>query len=121
MKCLSLKQPYAHLLASGKKTVELIQRPISIDTSLNIDEPACKRLDVNQESLTKGGIRGKAYLSEVQHYGTKREFQIDKKKHFAPTSFYDNGFKYGFLIKNAIMFNNPLPLSGKLRFFKVEP
>lgn len=89
MKCLSLKQPYAHLLASGKKTVELrkwntkFRGQFLIHASLSIDHAACKRLDINQEPLTKGGIIGKAHLYDVHHYGTKSEFQSDKKKHFA--------------------------------------
>ncbi|MGI8831959.1 MAG: ASCH domain-containing protein, partial [Nitrososphaeraceae archaeon] len=75
MKCLSLKQPYAHLLASGKKKVELrkwntkFRGYFLIHASLNTDNAACKRLDINQEPLTKGGIIGKAYLYDVQYYG----------------------------------------------------
>ena len=91
-----------------------------IHASLSIDDAACKRLDINQEPLTKGGIIGKAYLYGVQYYGTKKEFQSNKTKHFAPTSFYENGSRYGFLIRNARMFNNPIPLGGKLRFFEAN-
>ena len=126
MKCLSLKQPYAHLLANGKKTVELrkwntkFRGQFLIHASFSIDDAACKRLDINQGPLTKGGIIGKAYLYDVHHYGTKREFQSDKKKHFAPTSFYDNDFRYRFLIRNAKTFDIPIPLGGKLRFFEVD-
>jgi len=126
VKCLSLKQPYAHLFASGKKTVELrkwntkFRGQFLIHASLSIDHAACKRLDINQEPLTKGGIIGKAHLYDVHHYGTKSEFQSDKKKHFASTSFYDNGSRYGFLIRNAEMFNNHIPYGGKLRFFEVD-
>jgi hypothetical protein len=121
-----LKQPYAHLLSSGKKTIELrrwntkFRGQFLIHASLSIDEAASKRLDINQESLTKGAIIGKAYLHGVHYYGTRREFQSDKKKHFAPTSFYENGSRYGFLIRNAKMFNNPIPLGGKLRFFEAD-
>lgn len=126
MKCLSLKQPYAHLLASGKKTVELrkwntkFRGQFLIHASLNTDNAACKRLDIDQQLLTKGGIIGKAYLSDVKYYGTKREFQSDKIRHFAPTTFYDKGFRYGFLIRNSKQFTYPLPLAGKLRFFEVD-
>ena len=111
MKCLSLNQPYAHLLASGKKTVELrkwntnFRGPFLIHASLNIDNAVCKRLDINQEPLTKGGIIGKAYLYDAQYYRTQREIQSDKKKHLAPTSSFDNGFRYGFLIKDQMKFN----------------
>ena len=115
-----------HLLACGKKTVELrkwntkFRGQFLIHASPSIDDAACKRLDINQEPLTKGGIIGKAYLYDVHHYGNKREFQSDKKKHFAPTNFYDNGSTYGFLIRNAKTFNNHIPLGGKLRFFEVD-
>jgi hypothetical protein len=126
VKCLSLKQPYAHLLASGKKTVELrkwntkFRGHFLIHASLNTDNAACKRLNIKQEPLTKGGVIGKAYLYDVQYYETRREFQSDEIRHFAPTDFYDKDSRHGFLIRNAKQFTKPIPLVGKLRFFEVD-
>jgi hypothetical protein len=77
---------------------------------------ACKRLDINKEPLTKGGIIGKAHLYDV----IAMELRENSKVHFASTSFYDNGSRYGFLIRNAKMFNNHIPYRGKLRFFEVN-
>ena len=57
MKCLSLKQPFADLLALGEKTVELrkwntkFRGKFLIHASKNIDKEACERflfsIDIN--------------------------------------------------------------------------
>jgi hypothetical protein len=33
---------------------------------------------------------------------------------------YFEGYKYGFLVKNARMFKKPISYLGKLRFFEVD-
>jgi hypothetical protein len=80
-----LKQPYAHLLASGKKTVELrkwntkFRGQFLIHASFSIDDAACKRLDINQGPLTKGGIIGKAYLYMFVTTELKENFKVTRK------------------------------------------
>ena len=70
-KCLSLKQPYAELLVSGKKTIEVrrwntnFRGQFLIHASKNIDEEACKRLKIDQAKLVTGAIIGKANLYNV--------------------------------------------------------
>ena len=65
-KCLSLKQPYAELLVSGKKTIEVrkwktkFRGQFHVHASKNIDEEACKRLKIDQTKLVTGAIIGKA-------------------------------------------------------------
>jgi ASCH domain len=124
MKCLSLKQPYAELLVSGKKTIEVrkwntkFRGQFLVHASKNINEDACKRLKIDQAKLVTGAIVGEANLYNVISYWTKNSFLKDKNKHFASSN-YDKP-KYGFLVNQAKRFDIPIPIRGKLGFFNVE-
>jgi hypothetical protein len=62
MKCLSLKQPFADLLALGEKIIELrkwntkFRGKFLIHASKNMDVEVCERLDIHIDKLTKGAI-----------------------------------------------------------------
>ena len=124
MKCLSLKQPYAELLVSGKKTIEVrtwntkFRGQFLVHASKKINEEACKRLKIDQAKLVTGAIIGKANLYDVISYGSKNSFVKDKNKHFAGSN-YDKP-KYGFLVNQAKRFDILIPIRGKLGFFNVE-
>ncbi len=126
MKCLSLKQPFADLLSLGEKTIELrkwntkFRDKFLIHASKNTDIESCERLDIDIDKLTKGAIIGSAFLYDVKEYENQEEFNKDKQKHFSIISKYFDGYKYGFLVKDAIMFKLSIPYSGKLRFFEVD-
>lgn len=76
-KCLSLKQPYAELLVSGMKTIEVrkwktkFRGQFLVHASKNIDEKACKRLKIDQAKLVTCAVVGKASLYDVISYGSK--------------------------------------------------
>ena len=124
MKCLSLKQPYADLLVSGKKTIEIrswntkFRGEFLVHASKKVDRDACLRLKIDPDSLIIGSIVGKATLYDVKFYENRNLFLKDRNKHLARTEYSDN--KYGFLIKNARKFKKPIVISGKLGFFNVE-
>ena len=126
MKCLSLKQPYADLLAFGEKTIELrkwntkFRGEFLIHASKNIDIEACERLDIDIDKLTIGAMIGSAFFYDVKEYSNQEEFNKDKQKHFSIVTKYFDGYKYGFLIRNARMFKKSIPYPGKLMFFEVE-
>jgi len=123
-KCLSLKQPYADLLVSGKKTIELrtwntkFRGTFLVHTSRNVDKEACKRNKIDPDSLVTGAVVGMAILYDVKVYDSKRSFLLDKNRHRAGTDY--NYPKYGFLLKGARRFRKPLVMRGKLGFFNVE-
>jgi hypothetical protein len=126
MKCLSLKQPYADLLAFGEKTIELrkwntrFRGEFLIHASKNIDIQACERLDIDIDKFTIGAIIGSAFLYDYKEYSNQEEFNKDKQKHFSIVTKYFDGYKYGFLIRNARLFKKSIPYRGKLRFFEVD-
>ena len=91
MKTLSLKQPFAELVASGKKKIELrkwstkFRGEFLIHASKIPDKEAMKRF--NFEDLPYGFIVGKATLIDVKDYRkNKKEFKKDKNLHLADES-----------------------------------
>lgn len=123
-KCLSLKQPYAELIVSGKKTIELrtwntkFRGEFLIQASKAINKEACERNKIDPKSLIRGAIIGKATLYDVKTYLNKNSFLRDKNKHFADPK--STNYKYGFLLEDAKRFRKSIPLLGKLGFFNVE-
>ena len=110
MKCITLKQPYAELLASGKKTIETrgwstkFRGSFIIHVSKTVDAEACKYYGIDMDRITKGAIIGKAVIYDVKKYLNNNEFALDKNKHLSLKKLVDNKKMYGFLIKDAIKF-----------------
>ena len=123
MKCLSVSQPFADLIISGKKTIELrnwntnFRGEFFIHAPLKIRKEDCKRLKFKNKLVT-GAIVGKATLYDVKYYQTKKEIIEDKKFHFASKDFQNK--KFGFLLKNSKAFRIPIPWKGQLGFFDVK-
>ncbi len=127
MKCLSLKQPFADFVVSGKKTVELrgwntkFRGPLLIHASMKPDVSSCKIRGIDPKFLVTGAVIGKVELYDVKKYETNEEFIRDKGKHLAINGGSDYNHKYGFLLKNAVKFDKPIPLKGRLGIFDVTP
>ena len=79
-KCLSFKQPYAQIVVSGKKTIELrrwntkFRGEFLVHASKHPDKSACVRNKIDPKSLVKGAIVGKAELYDVKAYSTPKEY-----------------------------------------------
>jgi predicted transcriptional regulator len=120
MKVLSLKQPFAELVVSGRKTIELrtwntkFRGKFLIHASLSPDKEAMKRF--GYQNLPRGFIVGEAELIEVKKYGNDYEHKEDKKKHLANSVWG----KYGFILKNAKRIK-PIQARGKLGFWEFKP
>ena len=125
MKCLSLRQPYAELLVSGKKTIELrkwntnFRGKFLIHASKNVNEEKCESLGIDHIKLDTGAIIGRCILCDVKEYKNKTQFMRDKSRHYADITFFDSRV-FGFIIKDTKRLRNPIPFSGKLEFFEVN-
>jgi hypothetical protein len=119
LKCLSLKQPYAELVAAERKTIETrtwntnFRGKFLIHASKTIDKESCNILNIDCSKLTKGAVIGLAFLYNVKKYNNEQDFVADKNKHFSVP-------KYGFLLDGAKKLNKPVPIPGQLRFFEVN-
>jgi hypothetical protein len=125
MKCLSLRQPYAELLVSGKKTIELrkwntnFRGKFLIHASKNVNKERCKFLGIDHTKLYIGMIIGRAILYDVKKYDNKIHLMGDKNSHYADPNIFDSHM-YSFMVKNAQRLKHPIPYSGKLGFFEVN-
>lgn len=121
MKALSLKQPWAELIVSGKKTVELrnwntkFRGEFLVHASQTPNKQAMERLGFT--TLPTGCVVGKATLVDVKRYKDMKEFEADANKHFATPGWYDEKAK-GFMLMNAQRLE-PKPCKGMLNFFEV--
>jgi len=123
LKCLSISQPFADLIISGKKSIELrnwntnfrgeflVHAPVKI----RIDD--AKRLKINKKFVT-GAIIGKVQLYDVKKYNSNKEIKLDQKFHFSTKKFQTKTF--GFLLKNAKPLRIPIPWKGQLGIFDVN-
>jgi hypothetical protein len=123
LKCLSISQPFAELVISGKKSIELrnwntsFRGEFLIHAPIKIRTKDCKRLKINKK-LIVGAIVGKAILFDVKKYNSSSEIEEDRKHHLAGEDFHNK--KYGFILKNAKSFRIPIPWKGQLGFFEVN-
>ncbi|KAF6243782.1 ACP synthase [Nitrosopumilus sp. b1] len=122
MKCLSVSQPFAELIISGKKTIELrnwntnFRGEFLIHAPIKIKKEDYRRLKITK-LLPRGVIVGKAELYDVKKYESTSELKKDYNCHFAKNI---QNKKYGFLLKNQKAFRIPIPFKGKLGFFEVK-
>ena len=120
MKCLSLRQPYAELVADGRKTIETrrwntnFRGKFLIHASNAIDNESAILLNIDCSKLIKGAVIGLAFLYDVKKYISKKDFLADKEQHL---SIKFSKPKYGFLLKNGKKLNKPTPMPGRLGFF----
>ena len=123
MKCLSISQPFADLIISGKKTIELRNWNTNfcgeflVHAPLKIRKDDCKRLKINKKFIT-GIIIGKVELYDVKKYKSNKEIKDDQKFHLSSKKFCDKTF--GFMLKNPKLFKIPIPCKGKLNFFEID-
>ena len=123
MKCLSVSQPFANLIISGKKIIELrswstnFRGEFLIHAPIKIRNNDCKRLKIN-EKLVTGAIIGKAELYQVKKYDSIKEVKIDRELHLSSKEFRNKTF--GFLLKNPRSLRIPIPWKGRLGFFDVD-
>ena len=96
MKCLSLRQPYAELVATGRKTIETrkwntnFRGKFLIHSSKTIDKEISILLNIDCSRLTKGAVIGVACLYDVKKYTNKEDFLADKVAILVTTSLIRN-------------------------------
>ncbi len=119
MKALSLKQPYAELVVSGKKSIELRKWNTSfrgeflIHASKTADSKAM--LCFGFTELLLGCIVGKAVLKDVKKYANKEALLQDADKHLASTEWG----MYGFVLDDVQRVKE-IPYKGALGFWEFK-
>ena len=117
MKALSLKQPFAELIVSGRKKIELrkwntkFRGQFLIHASKTPDASSMKKFGFDK--LPMGCIIGKAILKEVRFYSNEEDFSKDKDLHLASSGWGN----YGFILENAERIKE-MSCKGKLNFWE---
>jgi hypothetical protein len=120
MKTLSIKQPFAELILSGKKSIEIrswkttFRGEFLIHASQSPDVAALQHFGFEKNALARGAILGKATLVDVKVYQSKTDFAADCDKHLARSDFGT----IGFILKHPVRFKKPIPAKGKLSFWE---
>lgn len=128
-RALSLKQPWAALLAAGVKTVEVRRWTTSHRGRLLIhaagvadDRPeawACVPDHLREVSRLEGGIVGVGTLDSIKVYRTAELFTADRPLHLNDPSWFEERGLFGFAFTGL----SPLPyhrVPGYVRLFEVE-
>jgi ASC-1-like (ASCH) protein len=119
MKALSVKQPFAELIVSGKKRVELrkwntkFRGVFLVHASKVPDKEAMEGFGFSE--LPLGCVVGKAEIVNVKKYSDEEDLKRDKGLHLA-----NGGWGlFGFVLENVRRVNE-IPCKGKLGFWEVE-
>jgi hypothetical protein len=125
---LSLKQPWAALLAYDRKTIEVRRWPTTkrgriLIHAARVSDPrpeAWKHVpkELEQAARQVGGIIGAANLTSCIRYRSPTEFNKHQPLHLNEPEWFAANM-YGFIFANAVV----LPFrrySGWMRFFPVE-
>jgi hypothetical protein len=128
MQALSIRQPWASLLVSGKKQIEIrrwytnVRGDILIHASNTPDSRAdawaWMEPDAGSISHLYGGIIGKANLVDVILYKTPDHFALDVPRHLNYADWFQVPVMYGFVFENPVS----LPFRryrGDVKFFEV--
>ena len=126
---LSLKQPWAALVVTGKKTVEIrkwataIRRRVYIHAArIPDDRPEGWALvsdDLQSLAQLSGGILGAAELFACHSYRTPAGFAADAPRHFNAPDWFVPPRMYGFAFRGATVVPF-VPYKGNVRFFTVD-
>ncbi|OGY24344.1 MAG: hypothetical protein A2172_00575 [Candidatus Woykebacteria bacterium RBG_13_40_15] len=129
MKALALSQPWAELLVSGRKKVEVRTKNTSFRGWFYV---YAARKDTKTEVIERFGFRnlptglivGKAFLKDVKRYQNDTEFYKDVKLHLASRDLIElEGWslknKYGYVISESKRIT-PIPYRGMPGFFNVS-
>jgi hypothetical protein len=126
---LSLKQPWAALLVSGHKSIEVrkwatrIRGPVFIHAARISDDRSEVWAKVPEAvrplAELVGGIIGRAELASCIRYRTQFGFAADSAKHLNAPSWFELPEMYGFMFRGgkAVPF---FPCKGNVRFFTVN-
>ncbi len=124
MKAISVRQPWAELIVSGKKKIEIrswktnYRGYLLIHASKVVDKEALKFFKMENKLLAKGAIVGIAYLRDIKLYRNFEDFLNDKELHLSIR--YKRSFPvFGFVLEHVkrIM---PIKYRGRLGLFEIK-
>ncbi len=126
---LSVKQPWAALLAHGRKTIEVrrwctARRGRILIHAARVSDPRAEAWqlvppEVRATADLVGGIIGAAELSDCKAYPTRAAFAADRAGHLNDPAWFEETGLYGFVFSRAEVLSFRR-FRGWVRFFPVN-
>lgn len=111
MKAITLWQPWASLIADGRKKIETRPRPwnyvgpVAIHAGLHVDRAACARFGYDPDTITRGAV-----VAIAMHDGCAK-FPCARA---VPDAYGDFGHgRYGIFLSEIYRLDKPVPVKGK--------
>jgi hypothetical protein len=121
MKALSIREPWAHMVIHGLKTVEIRtwathhRGPLLIHAARQPDEAAARRFDL--QGLPAGALIGTVRLSEIEEF-TPESWWALAEEHLDPGPYTRK--LYAWKLTDPEPLPQPIPWRGKPGVFDVE-
>lgn len=109
----------------GKKTLELRTWSVSyrgtliIHASQTIDRDACLTFNMDPDQVTTGALIGTVELVGIDEL-SEAQFKQYGAEHLAAKSFHYRSPLYGWRIMNPHMWEEPVPMRGRMSLFNVQ-
>ena len=125
VRVLSVRQPWAELILSGRKDIEIrtwktnYRGRVFIHAGKQVDKEALNEMPAEwiPQFLPIGYLLGFVELVEIKAYD-RTDFERDKERHYNDPKWY-NGRQYGWVFRKHHKIV-PLEMKGKLRLFKAD-
>jgi hypothetical protein len=121
---LSIRQPWASMIISGMKTIELRSWQTThrgwlwIHSGKKADLDALELLDEAPRQYQTGGLLGIAHLADVRRIETPAEWRSLRSAHRSPSAFHEGA--YGWRFSDAIALRRMAPSMGELFLFPLD-
>ena len=128
MKALSIRQPWAFLVVTGRKTIEIrswrprrmkLPQTILIHAGKKVDREMVDAFGVAEDLLAMGAILGEVFMTDVVQYENRDRWREDMDEHMNRPDQYRKGL-YGFVFKHQMLYTHPIPFKGRLNFFEIS-
>ena len=129
MKALSIRQPWAFLVVTGRKTIEIrswrpkrmkLPQTVLIHAGKKVDREMVEAFGLAEGLLSKGAILGEVIMTDVVQYETGDRWRKDMDEHMNRHDQYLKGL-YGFVFRGHTLYTHPIPFKGRLNFFEISP
>lgn len=115
MRALSIRQPWAELILSGRKTIETRtwrtshRGVIAVHAGWIVEEGMCAHYGLDAAALARGGLIGTVEVSDVVDF-TPDTWRALRHRHLVPDD--DPGGRVGWLLVHPRRLSRLIPLRG---------
>ena len=129
MKALSIRQPWAFLVVTGRKTIEIrswrprrmkLPQTILVHAGKKFDREMAEVFGITEGLLPKGALLGEVIMTDIVKYETRDRWREDMDEHMNRPDQYLDGL-YGFVFRGHALYTHPIPFKGRLNFFEISP